>query len=189
MLKKVFITASIMKISLFAHTGIGHSFGFLSGFFHPIGGADHILAMFAVGLWAAQMGSRALWTVPLSFIVMMLAGAALGLNGVDIPFIESGILASILVLGMMIGLGIKMPLLFSSAVVGFFAVFHGSAHGLEMPLDVGGFEYALGFILATAMLHAAGMSLGLFMHKISKSKISRFTGGTIAAAGIVLSVA
>ncbi|WP_294878951.1 HupE/UreJ family protein, partial [Sulfurimonas sp. RIFOXYB12_FULL_35_9] len=115
MLKKILVAAFVAEVSLLAHTGVGNISGFSAGFSHPVGGADHILAMFAVGLWAAQMGSRALWAVPLSFIVMMIVGAVLGVQGVNIPFIENGILASVLVLGGMVGFGVKMPVGFSSA--------------------------------------------------------------------------
>ncbi len=188
MLKKILVAAFVAEVSLLAHTGVGNISGFSAGFSHPVGGADHILAMFAVGLWAAQMGSKALWAVPLSFITMMIVGAVLGVQGVNIPFIENGILASVLVLGAMVGFGVKMPVGFSSAIVGLFAVFHGAAHGLEMPLNVGGVEYAAGFILATAMLHAAGITLGSIMHKIAQSKISRIAGGSIAVAGLALAI-
>ena len=188
MLKKILIAALIAEVSLLAHTGAGNISGFASGFSHPIGGADHILAMFAVGLWAAQMGGRALWAVPLSFMGMMIVGAILGMEGVNVPFIENGILASVLVLGGMIGFGVKMPVVFSSAIVGLFAIFHGAAHGGEMPLNVGGVEYGAGFVLATAILHVAGMALGLIMHKIAQSRISRIAGGSIAAAGVTLAI-
>jgi len=178
MLKKFLAVAVIAEASLLAHTGAGSISGFGAGFSHPIGGADHILAMFAVGLWGAKMGGRALWAVPLSFVLMMVAGAFLGIEGVNVPFIEEGIFASVLVLWGMIGFGIKMPLLISSVLVGVFAIFHGTAHGAEMPLNAGGVEYAMGFVLATGMLHIAGIAVGLVMDKISQSKVSRVAGSS-----------
>jgi urease accessory protein len=186
MLKKILWVAVVAEASLSAHTGHGSVSGFGAGFGHPIGGADHILAMIAAGLWAAQMGGRALWAVPLSFVLMMVAGAAMGINGIQVPFIEEGILASVLVLGALIGFGVKMPVVFSSTIVGLFAIFHGSAHGAEMPLNAGGIEYAAGFVLATALLHIGGIAIGMAMHKFSKA--SRVAGGAIAALGLALAL-
>jgi urease accessory protein len=186
MFKKWMVAALIAEASLLAHTGHGSISGFGAGFSHPIGGADHILAMIAVGLWAAQMGGRALWAVPLSFVLMMVAGAAMGVQGVQVPFIEEGILASVLVLGALIGFGVKLPVMFSAALVGLFAIFHGTAHGAEMPLNTGGVEYAAGFVLATVMLHIGGIAAGMAMHKLSASKASRVAGGGIAASGLAL---
>lgn len=186
MLKKILAVALVAEASLLAHTGHGSVSGFGAGFGHPIGGADHILAMIAVGLWAAQMGGRSLWAVPLSFVTMMVAGAAMGIPGIQVPFIEEGILASVLVLGALIGFGVKMPVVFSSAIVGMFAIFHGTAHGAEMPLNAGGVEYAAGFVLATAMLHIGGIAVGMMMNKLAQSKASRVAGGAIAASGLAL---
>ncbi|MGA9046387.1 HupE/UreJ family protein [Sulfuricurvum sp.] len=183
MLKKITGVFILAEAAILAHTGTGSVSGFGAGFSHPVGGADHILAMIAVGLWAAQMGGRALWAVPLSFVLMMVAGAAMG---IQVPFIEEGILASVLVLGGLIGFGVKMPVMFSSAIVGLFAIFHGTAHGAEMPLNAGGVEYAAGFVLATALLHIGGIAIGLAMHKLSESKASRAAGGAIAASGLAL---
>lgn len=186
MLKKIAMAAMVAEASLLAHTGHGSVSGFGAGFGHPIGGADHILAMIAVGLWAAQMGGRALWAVPLSFVMMMVVGAAMGFQGVQVPFIEEGILASVLVLGAMIAMGVKLPVVLSSVLVGVFAIFHGTAHGAEMPLNVGGAEYAAGFVLATALLHIGGIAIGIAMNKLSESKASKVAGGAIAASGLAL---
>lgn len=173
MLKKILIVALIAQAALFAHTGVGNISGFEAGFSHPIGGADHILAMFAVGLWAAQMGGRSLWAVPLSFVTMMVAGAFLGIQGAQVPLIEEGILASVLVLGAMIGFGVKMPVVFSSVLVGILAIFHGTAHSTQIPLNASGIEYGMGFVLATGMVHISGIVIGLIRAKIMKSKVSR----------------
>ncbi len=169
-----------------AHTGVGEATGFIHGFGHPLGGADHLLAMVAVGLWAAQIGGRALWAVPLTFVGVMIAGGFLGFNGIPVPFIEGGILLSILLLGVLIAGAFRFPLVYSVLVVGVFAVFHGHAHGAEMPVAAGAVAYTLGFALATAMLHLAGMALGALMQQINLQTVHRFAGGAIALAGIYL---
>ncbi len=178
MLKFFLMVFVLAQASLFAHTGAGSISGFETGFSHPIGGTDHILAMFAVGLWAAQMGGRSLWAVPLSFVTMMGVGAFLGIQGVQVPLIEEGILASVMVLGAMIGFGVKMPVVFSSVLVGILAIFHGTAHGAEIPFNVGAVEYGMGFVLATGMLHISGIVIGLIPAKIIKSKVSRIVKTT-----------
>lgn len=175
MLKKFLMALVITQVSLSAHTGIGSVSGFSAGFGHPIGGADHILAMVAVGLWAAQMGGRAVWSVPLTFVTMMIIGAFLGLQGVHIPFVEEGILLSVVVLGAMIGAGVKMPIVFSALLVGIFAIFHGTAHGAEMPLNVSHLEYALGFVVSTALLHITGIVAAMVIRKMTVLEVSRFT--------------
>lgn len=172
-----------------AHTGVGDTTGFMHGFSHPIGGADHLLAMIAVGLWAAQIGGRALWVVPCTFVGVMLLGGVLGFSGVAIPFVEQGILLSILVLGVLIAGAFKLPTAYSCIIVGIFAVFHGHAHGTEMPASLSAGSYAIGFALATAMLHTAGIGLGSLMKQVNLHTISRFIGGAIALSGIYLSIA
>jgi urease accessory protein len=171
-----------------AHTGAGQTTGFMHGFEHPIGGADHMLAMVAVGLWAAQIGGRALWVVPGTFVGVMVIGGILGFTGIPVPFVEEGILVSILILGILIVGAFKLPLVYSSMIVGLFAVFHGHAHGAEMPETLSAAWYAVGFALVTAMLHLAGMGLGILMQKTNLHTLNRFTGATIAASGIYLAV-
>lgn len=160
-MKKWIAAAMFLEGSLSAHTGAGMTSGFMSGFIHPLGGADHMSAMFAVGLWAAVIGGRAMWAIPSAFIMMMVFGAFLGAEGLSVPFIEEGILASVVVLGALIVMGIKPPLFLSSAIVGGFAIFHGVAHGAEMPLNVPSSEYAAGFVLATILLHGTGILIGV----------------------------
>lgn len=186
MSKKILALLLISKISLSAHSGAGEVSGFMSGLAHPGVGADHILAMFAVGLLAAQMGGRALLYLPLSFIGVMSAGAAVGIHGVNVPFVEEGILASVLVFGAIIGFGAKMPIAAICSVVGVFAIFHGAAHGSEMPLNINGFEYGAGFVFATAMLHMVGIAIGAAINRAAKSKFLRLMGGAITAAGAAL---
>ncbi len=144
-----------------AHTGVGDTAGFAHGFLHPIGGPDHVLAMVAVGLFAATLGGRALWLVPLSFLTMMAAGGAIGIGGVDLPLVELGIGFSVAALGVAIAARLRMPLAAAAALVGFFAIFHGHAHGAEMPNTASGMAYGAGFLIATALLHACGVGLGL----------------------------
>lgn len=169
----------------FAHTGVGETHGFSHGFMHPIGGLDHVLAMVAVGIFAANLGGRALWAVPATFVALMAVGGALGISGVDVPFVEVGIALSVVVLGAAVALGWKnWPLGAAMALVGFFAIFHGHAHGAEMPEDASGAAYALGFMLATALLHVVGIGIGIALGKVGTSA-PRFT----QAVGVLVSVA
>lgn len=173
-MKKWIAIAMFLETSVSAHTGVGMTSGLMSGFIHPIGGIDHLSAMFAVGLWAAMIGGRALWAIPSAFIMMMVFGAFLGVEGLTVPFSEEGILASVLVLGGMVAMGVKPPLFLSSAIVGGFAIFHGFAHGAEMPLNAPSTEYMAGFVLATALLHGAGIVVGMmFNHSVIQRALTR----------------
>jgi urease accessory protein len=142
----------------FAHTGAEHAVGFVHGFEHPIGGIDHVLAMVAVGVFAYMLGGRALWLVPLSFVGMMLVGFMLGVAQIQMPFVELGIAVSSIVIGMAAAAGRPMPVAAAMGLVGVFAVFHGHAHGAEMPTAMSGLEYAAGFVIATAGLHLTGIA-------------------------------
>ena len=146
----------------FAHAGpAGHTHDLVSGFAHPIGGLDHLLAMVAVGMLAAQLGGRALWLVPASFVAMMAAAGFAGMAGVHLPLAEAGIVLSIIVLGAVVALRLTMPVAAAMALVAFFAIFHGYAHGLETPETASGLLYGLGFLAATALLHGLGITIGL----------------------------
>jgi urease accessory protein len=164
-----------------AHVGHHEVGGLMLGFQHPFGGLDHILAMLAVGLWAAQLGGVARWSVPLAFVGAMLLGGIVGLIGLAIPWTEQGILLSGLLLGVFILLAIRLPLAITMSIVSIFATFHGYAHGAEMPKGVSGWEYAVGFVSATALLHGCGLGVGLTIQTICQDKTVQFTG-----AGIVL---
>lgn len=170
----------------FAHTGVGATSGFLHGFGHPISGLDHVLAMVTVGLFAFQLGGRALWLVPSAFVGLMAAGGALGLSGVAMPFVETGIALSVVVLGAAVALDLRAPVAVAAALVGFFALFHGHAHGAEMPEDAGGLAYALGFTLATALLHAAGIAAGFGLGRLAGRArlLTRGAGALVSLAGI-----
>ncbi|WP_240229362.1 HupE/UreJ family protein [Devosia lacusdianchii] len=169
----------------FAHTGVGHTAGFFHGFEHPIGGIDHVLAMVAVGVFAYVMGGRALWLVPLSFVAMMVAGFALGIAQVEIPFVELGIALSSVVIGAAAALGRPMPTAGAMALVGMFAIFHGHAHGAEMPADTSGLTYAAGFVTATALLHLIGIAATFGVAKIigKYGKLAARIGGAAFALG------
>ncbi len=173
-----------------AHTGVGETTGFMHGFGHPIGGADHLLAMIAVGLWAAQAGGRALWVVPSTFVAVMVLGGVVGFSGVPVPFIEEGILGSVLVLGVLIACAYRLPLAYSALIVGFFAIFHGYAHGAEMPsaTAIGAASYTVGFAVATAILHTAGVAFGVLAQRISLEQVNRLAGSAIALGGIYLAI-
>jgi urease accessory protein len=166
-----------------AHVGAGAVHGFMHGLAHPLSGLDHICAMFAVGLWAAQMGGRATWRVPASFVSVMILGGLLGMAAVPVPFVEGGIAMSLLVLGVLIAAAVRLPLLLSAAIVGVFAVFHGYAHGAEMPQDASGLEYAAGFVLATALLHACGIAVALLAKNHGRARWLRLSGAAIALCG------
>ena len=141
-----------------AHTGVSVEHDLLHGFLHPLGGLDHVLAMVAVGVFAFVLGGRALYLLPLAFVGMMAAGFLVGLAGIEVPFVELGIALSSIVIGGVAALGRPMPVVAASALVGLFAVFHGVAHGAEMPVGASSLDYTLGFITATALLHLAGIA-------------------------------
>jgi urease accessory protein len=174
-----------------AHPGHDLTWDFSGGFAHPVTGLDHVLAMAAVGLWAAQLGGRARWLVPAAFVGTMIGGAALGhafgRGGAEVPGIEQGIAASVLLLGLLISAAVRLPVAAGMALVGVFALFHGFAHGAEMPATAGGFAYGAGFVVATAALHVAGVGLGLLAGRFS-TRAAKFAGWGIAAAGAVLLV-
>jgi urease accessory protein len=166
-----------------AHPGHDGTPGFIHGFLHPLGGLDHIIAMVAVGLFAARLGGRALWLVPASFVVTMAAAGVAGMAGFALPYVEAGIALSILVLGAAIALETTMPVAAAMGLVALFAVFHGHAHGTEMPETMSGLAYGAGFVAATAALHALGLGLGLFISRSGEMFGRRVlqVGGTAAA--------
>ncbi|HBG98177.1 MAG TPA: Ni/Fe hydrogenase [Rhodobacteraceae bacterium] len=167
-----------------AHTGEGLAGGFVSGFKHPILGWDHVAAMVAVGLWGAFLGRPAIWVLPIVFPLIMAGGAVLGVLGVPIPAVETGIAASAIVLGVLIAIAAKPPLWTSAVIVGIFAIFHGHAHGTELPEAANPAAYAVGFVIATGLLHLAGILLGLLIALPRGSLVIRGGGGLIALAGL-----
>jgi urease accessory protein len=165
-----------------AHTGEHHFSGFAAGFVHPFGGMDHVLAMVSVGLFAALMGGRAVWSVPVSFIAMMLVGGALGMAGFIIPAFEVGIAASVIVLGALVTWGKQLAPVAAMTLVGFFAVFHGYAHGVEIPAGNAGLAYSVGFTLASLCLHILGLLAGTSLLKHGPS--ARLSGVAVTLAGL-----
>jgi len=192
--KSLLATATVVftPAVAFAHTGVGDTSGFAHGFGHPISGLDHILAMLMVGVFAWRLGGRALWLVPMTFVVIMAAGGALGVAGIGVPFVEIGIALSVVVLGAIVALDVKAPAAAAMGVVGLFAIFHGHVHGAEMPENVGSVAYAIGFMIATALLHLAGISAGFLIGKAGEhygSLIVRSAGGFATMAGFGLLIA
>jgi urease accessory protein len=169
-----------------AHSEVGAIGGFQSGFLHPIFGPDHVLAMVGVGILGAFLGSWARWGLPIIFPLVMAVGGVLGISGVPIPSIEVGIALSSVVIGALIASGYKkFPLWLVAVVVGIFAIFHGHAHGAEMPEAASALTYAIGFVLATGLLHLAGIAIGLIeQHMKHGTTILRITGGIIALLGL-----
>jgi urease accessory protein len=168
-----------------AHVIPGDVRGFDSGFAHPFQGLDHILAMVAVGFWAAQLGGRARWLVPASFVGVMALGGALAMAGLRVPFTEEGILLSVLVLGILVAVAARFPLAVSMAIVGLLAFFHGHSHGVEMPANVVGYAYGAGFMLATVGLQACGVGTAYLLQPV-KVPVVRWAGAAIAVAGVCL---
>jgi urease accessory protein len=167
-----------------AHADHGVADGFLSGLLHPLFGADHVLAMVAVGLWGAFLGMPAIWLLPVVFPLVMAFGGALGVLGLPIPMVETGIAASALVLGLMVLFAVRPPLWVAAAVVGVFAIFHGHAHGTELPAAQSALSYSLGFVLSTGLLHAAGVAFGLLLRWPQGTLAVRAGGAVIAVAGV-----
>lgn len=170
-----------------AHILPGTAHGFHAGFVHPLTGWDHLLAMFAVGLWAAQCGRRRLWLIPLSFIGAMLLGGILGVTGAYMPGAELAIAISVLALGVLVATKTRFTPSLSMAVVGLFALFHGYAHGHEMPVAASALPFSIGFILATALLHGVGILAGLGFQR--RPNILRWTGAAIAVSSVCFFVA
>ncbi|KQP26568.1 HupE/UreJ family protein [Methylobacterium sp. Leaf100] len=192
-LPTLFARAAILPLALVIATPAlahpGHEATTLQqGFLHPLGGLDHVLAMVAVGLIAARIGGRACLLVPAAFLAMMAVGGAAGAAGLSLPYVETGIALSVVVLGAVLALGAVPPVAGAMALVGTFAVFHGFAHGAEMPGAASGLAYGLGFLIATALLHAAGLGLGFTVTHHKTRPALRVAGAGLAAAGLGLLV-
>jgi len=167
-----------------AHSGSGAAGGFAAGFVHPILGWDHVIAMVAVGLWGAFLGRPAIWVLPVVFPLVMAFGGVLGVVGVALPGVEIGIAISAIVLGAMVALAARLPLWVAAVIVGAFAIFHGHAHGAELPVAANPLAYSLGFVLATGLLHLAGIAFGLVVRWPAGKLVLRVGGAAIAAAGV-----
>jgi urease accessory protein len=168
-----------------AHVSVGETSGFAAGFEHPLSGLDHMTVMVAVGLWAALKGGRALWVWPATFVGIMLVGGALGMAHVPIPFVEPGILASVVALGLLVALAVDLPIWTGAAIIGLFALFHGHTHGTEVPETASGIEYMAGFALATALLHATGIAAAVLLGVRFRGLV-RIAGAACATIGVGL---
>jgi urease accessory protein len=178
------LTCLLWPALALAHIGQGDiSGGFLAGVAHPVFGLDHVVAMVAVGIWGAQLGKPAIWVLPVTFPIVMAFGGVLGGLGVPIPGIEIGIAVSAIVLGAMIAFATRPPLWVAGIVVGIFAIFHGHAHGSELPESANAIAYAVGFVAATGSLHALGILIGVVNRWSAGAKALRAGGGAIAACG------
>jgi len=179
------LTAAFVSPAI-AHPSSASAASFSAGVAHPFSGLDHFTAMVAVGLWAALKGDRALWAWPTTFIGVTVFGGVLGMARVAVPFVEPGILVSVVVLGLAVALAINLPVLVGAAIVGIFALLHGHAHGTEVTDTINGLEYMVGFALATATLHALGISLALGAELGSARPVIRLAGATCIAVGVGL---
>jgi len=167
-----------------AHAQEGQAAGFLTGLRHPVSGLDHVLAMVAVGLWGAQLGPPAVWLLPVTFPMVMAFGGFLGLVGVPLPGVEIGIALSAVLLGLAVAMEARPPLWAAAALVGFFAVFHGHAHGTELPPGQSGLLYSIGFVVATGCLHGVGIAIGVVHRWPAGRAALRAAGVAVAAAGV-----
>jgi urease accessory protein len=179
----VILVIGMSKLA-FAHGDGQIGGGFGSGFSHPIQGMDHVVAMIAVGLWGAQLGPPAIWLLPIAFPLMMALGAAISLMGFPLPGVEIGIACSAMVLGAMVLMEVKLPIAATIAIVGVFAIFHGHAHGNELPDGKSGLAYSLGFVLGTGLLHAVGIGIGYIGEWPNGKFVLRGAGALVMASGI-----
>jgi len=166
-----------------AHVSGSITGGFASGFMHPVLGWDHVVAMVAVGLWGAFLGNPAIWILPVVFPLVMAFGGALGVAGVPVPAVETGIALSAIVLGIMVAFAVRPPIWIAAVIVGIFAVFHGHAHGTELPGAANPLAYSLGFVVATGLLHISGIAFGLLTHWPAGKVAVRAGGSMIALVG------
>ncbi|MCQ8783185.1 HupE/UreJ family protein [Mangrovibrevibacter kandeliae] len=187
MLKRLSIAAAALVAATpaFAHLNPAEHGSLLAGVSHPLTGADHLLVMVAVGLWASTIGGAARWVVPSAFVATMSGGFALALAGMSLPFVEPTILASIVALGLLVALAVRLPAAPAAAVVALFALFHGYAHGSELG-EAGALDFGIGFALTTAGLHGIGLLVGDAVARSGRPLLVRMLGAASAVAGLVL---
>lgn len=191
MFRRLSLSAAILSVAsapAFAHLNPEEHGSLMAGFSHPLFGMDHILVMIAVGLWAAQLAQgekrSALWIIPTAFVATMAIGFAFALAGIELPFVEPAILASVIALGLLVTIAVRLPTAACAAIVAVFAIFHGHAHGGELG-SAGALQFGIGFVIATALLHLAGITAGLGISRLSPY-ITRFLGGITALLGLSL---
>lgn len=177
-----FLLALLVATPALAHVQRGQAAGFFTGLSHPVSGMDHVLAMVAVGLWGAQLGAPAMWLLPVIFPMVMAMGGMLGLLGIPLPFVEVAIALSAVLLGIMVLTEARPPLALAAVLVGFFAIFHGHAHGTELPAGQSGLLYSMGFVMATGCLHGVGIAIGL-IHRWPAGKVALRVAGAVVALG------
>ncbi|MEA3209964.1 MAG: urease accessory protein [Chthoniobacter sp.] len=182
------LLAALSLAPTLAQAHPGHGSGLGAGLAHPLQGLDHVLAMVAVGLWAAQLGGRARWAVPAAFVTLMAAGSAVGMAGVTVPFVQPAILCSVVILGLLILAAMRPPLVASMALVGVFAAFHGLAHGGEVPANADGLAYAGGLVLATAGWHGCGLALATALKRFAEAGWIQVAGVAIVVGGAIVAV-
>lgn len=182
------LSASLVLPSstVFAHSGVLQAEGFLHGFSHPICGGDHVLAMVAVGLWVSQSRVQEIWETPLMFFAAMSLGGVLGMSGLTMPYVEAGILASVLVFGLFVTEATRLPPAWAALIVGLFAAMHGHSHGAELPAGMEAGSYAAGFGTATACLIFTGVWTGTLLQRRDLDTLTRALGGMVTLAGLVL---
>jgi len=178
------LLALLVALPVSGHVGLhaDGANGLTAGFVHPFAGSDHVLAMFALGLWAAQSSGRALWAMPLTFVAAMTLGGVLAMSGVQLPAVEAGVVASVLALGLLVAFAVRLPIVVGLALTAGFALLHGHAHGNELPGMVAPITYVAGFVAATTLLQAAGLILGSMLG----ARRTQFAGACIALAGAAL---
>jgi urease accessory protein len=180
------IAVAVYSGTAFAHIGEGDiGGGFISGFLHPVFGWDHVIAMVAVGLWGAFLGMPAMWLLPVVFPLVMAFGGVLGILGVPIPAVELGIAASAIVLGASVAFAARPPIWVAATIVGVFAIFHGHAHGAELPEAANALSYSIGFVLATGLLHLSGITFGLLVRWPAGRAAVRSSGAIISILGCI----
>ncbi len=187
MFKRLSLSAAFLATAAapaFAHLDPAEHGSLMAGVSHPLGGADHVLAMVAVGLWASQIGGRALFAVPAAFVTTMAVGFLLAVSGIGLPFVEPAVLASVIGLGLLVATAVRLPTAASAAIVGLFALFHGHAHGGELGA-AGAVQFGLGFLVSTALLHAAGVGLGISLSRMG-TITTRLLGAATALGGAAL---
>jgi urease accessory protein len=174
----------LAPVAALAHQETGQAAGFLAGLAHPVSGLDHVLAMIAVGLWGAVLGPPAIWVLPVAFPLVMAFGGLMGLLGFPLPGVEIGIAVSAVVLGALVLAEVRPPLWLAALIVAFFAIFHGHAHGRELPEGTSALLYSLGFVVATGLLHAVGIGLGVAHRWAAGRRLVQLAGGGVALAGL-----
>ncbi len=184
------LTAAVLVLAAagpaMAHPQQGQAQGFLTGVRHPVSGLDHVLAMICVGMWGAQLGQPAIWLLPVTFPMVMAFGGFLGLVGIPLPGVEVAVSLSAVILGVMVARTAKPPLVVAAVLVGFFAIFHGHAHGTELPAGQSGLAYSIGFVMATGCLHGLGIAIGEVNRWPAGRVLLRAAGVAVAVAGAVL---